>query len=114
MPKRHTDLFGQIATFPALYQAAQRAVRGKRSKPGAAAFMARLEPECLRLERELQDGSYRSGRYLEIVVRDPKRRVVSAAPFRDRVVHHALFHVIGPLFERGFIPDPLPERSRRE
>lgn len=41
----------------------------------------------------------------KIVVRDPKRRVVSAAPFRDRVVHHALFRVIGPIFEKGFIAD---------
>lgn len=103
MPRRHDDLFGQVASFSALHAAARRAVRGKRSKPGAAAFMARLEPECLRLERELWQGSYRCGRYTEIVVRDPKRRLVSAAPFRDRVVHHALIHIIGPIFEHGFI-----------
>lgn len=110
MPKRHTELFGQIASFEALHGAALRAVRGKRGKPGASAFMARLETECLRLERQLRDRSYRSGRYVEIVVRDPKRRVVSAAPFRDRVVHHALVHVIGPLFERGFIADSYANR----
>lgn len=110
MPRRHDQLFGQIATFRALHDAARRAIRGKRSKPGAAAFMARLEPELLQLERELNEGSYRTGRYLEIVVRDPKRRVVSAAPFRDRVVHHALFAVIGPIFERGFIDDSYANR----
>lgn len=48
-------------------------------------------------------GHYRCGRYTEIVVRDPKRRLVSAAPFCDRVVHHALVAVIAPIFERGFI-----------
>ena len=110
MPQRHNNLFGEIASFRALHAAAHRAVRGKRSKAGAAAFMARLEPECLRLERALQDGSYRTGRYVEIVVRDPKRRLVSAAPFRDRVVHHALFGAIGPLFERGFIADTFANR----
>jgi RNA-directed DNA polymerase len=103
MVRRHDDLFDGIASFRALDAAAHRAVAGKRRKPGAAAFMANLERELLRLERELQDGSYRTGRYLELVVRDPKRRVVSAAPFRDRVVHHALVGVIGPIFERGFI-----------
>ena len=36
---------------------------------------------------------------------DPKRRLVSAAPFRDRVVHHALCNVIEPLFEPSFIFD---------
>ena len=110
MPKRHNHLFGQIASFQALHAAAQRAVRGKRGKAGAAAFMAQLEPECLRLERSLLDGSYRTGRYVEIVVRDPKRRLVSAAPFRDRVVHHALFSAIGPVFERGFIDDSFANR----
>ena len=67
---------------------------GKRKKPGAASFFANLERELLRLERELRDGSYRPGRYVEILVRDPKERLVSAAPFRDRVVHHALCAVI--------------------
>lgn len=103
MSRRHDDLFDGIASFAALHHAARRAVAGKRSKPGAAGFFANLEGELLRLERQLRNGSYRSGRYLELIVRDPKRRLVSAAPFRDRVVHHALVGVIGPIFERGFI-----------
>lgn len=103
MSRRHDNLFDQIASFQALHAAARRAARSKRNKAGVASFLARLEPECLRLERELKEGRYRCGCYTEIVVRDPKRRVVSAAPFRDRVVHHALVAAIGPLFERGFI-----------
>lgn len=110
MAYQHNNLFPQVANFRALYEAAQRAVKGKRGKPGAAAFMANLERECFRLERELQDGSYRTGRYVEIHVRDPKPRMVSAAPFRDRVVHHALHAVIGPIFERGFIFDSYANR----
>jgi RNA-directed DNA polymerase len=111
MVQRHNDLFEGIASFQALNAAAQRAVAGKRRKPGAAAFMANLERELLRLERELLSGTYRTGRYLELVVRDPKRRVVSAAPFRDRVVHHALVGVLGPLFERGFIDQSYANRK---
>lgn len=53
MARRHDDLFGAIANFQALLAAARRAVKGKRRKPGAAAFMANLERELLRLEREL-------------------------------------------------------------
>ena len=68
-------------------QAACRAARGKRAKPGAAAFLANLETEVLRLERELRSGRYQPGRYRKIEVFDPKHRIVSAAPFRDRVVH---------------------------
>ena len=110
MPKRHTDLFGRIATFGALRTAAGKAVLGKRKKPGASAFMANLERELLRLERELRDGAYRPGGYVEILVRDPKERLVSAAPFRDRVVHHALCAVAEPVFEAGFIDNSFANR----
>lgn len=111
MAKRHTDLFARIATFPALRAAARKAVLGKRKKAGAAAFMAGFEREVLRLERELRDGSYRPGRYVEIEVTDPKRRLVSAAPFRDRVVHHALCAVTEPIFDAGFIDNTFANRK---
>ena len=110
MPRQHLNLFEQIASFPALHAAALRAVRGKRSKPGAAAFMAGLERQVLRLRDELNAQSWRPGAHVDFVVRDPKRRVVSAAPFRDRVVHHALHEVIAPVFERGFIADSYANR----
>ena len=110
MPKKHHHLFEQIASFAALHEAAMQAIKGKRGKPGAAAFMANLGRELLRLERALTDGSWRSGGYTVIEVRDPKPRRVSAAPFRDRVVHHALCAVVEPIFERGFIADSYANR----
>ena len=111
MPTRHDNLFTEIASFPALHDAWRKAVRGKRRKPGAAAFTAGLETQLLRLERELRDGTWQPGRYVTIEVRDPKHRMVSAAPFRDRVVHHALCAVIAPIFERGFIHHSYANRT---
>lgn len=107
------DLFGRIANFDALRIAASKAVLGKCRKPGASAFYANRERELLRLERELREGSYRPGRYVEILVRDPKERLVSAAPFRDRVVHHALCAVVVPLFERSFIANTFANRTAK-
>jgi len=111
--RRVDHLFGAFANFQALTAAANRAVRGKRRKPGAAAFYARLETEALAIERELTSGTWQPGRYLVIDVYDPKHRRVSAAPFRDRVVHHALCKVIEPLFESGFIDDTYANRTGR-
>jgi len=111
MVKRHDHLFERIADFGALHAAAKRAVLGKRRKPGASAFFANLEGEVLALERQLRDGSYRPGRYVVIEVHDPKKRLVSAAPFRDRVVHHAVCAVVQPLFEASFIDHSFANRK---
>jgi len=111
VPRKHHNLFGRIASFQALREAARRAFLGKRRKPGAAAFQAGLERELLRLERQLLSAIYKPGRYLEIQVHDPKPRMVSAAPFRDRVVHHAVHEVIAPLFESGFIEHSFANRT---
>jgi RNA-directed DNA polymerase len=108
--KLHDGLFERVANFQSLREAARKAVLGKRKKPGAAGFYANLERELLRLERSLLDGGYRPGRYVEILVREPKERLVSAAPFRDRVVHHALCAVVAPIFEAGFIGNSFANR----
>ena len=99
--RRADDLFDRIATFGALWR------RG----PGPAAFLANLETEVLALERELRAGTWRPGGYVSFEVRDPKRRMISAAPFRDRVVHHAVHAVIAPLFERRFIGHTYANRA---
>lgn len=75
-----------------------------------AAFERDLEVNLLRLQRELAEHSYRPGGYYSFHIRDPKHRLVSAAPFRDRVVHHALCNVTEPLFERTFIGDSYANR----
>ncbi len=111
MRRRRADgLFEQIATFDALCAAACQAVAGKRQAPGPAGFLANLETEVLELERELRAGTWHPGGYVSFEVREPKRRQISAAPFRDRVVHHALIAVIAPLFERGFIQHSYANR----
>jgi retron-type reverse transcriptase len=73
-------------------------------------FFLDLEGNLLRLRRELLDHSYTPGPHFNFTVYEPKERVVSAAPFRDRVVHHALCNVIEPLWERRFVYDTWANR----
>ena len=108
---KETKLFDDIASFKALLEASHRASLGKRNRGDIAAFLANQEYEVLQLERELQSGDYRPGRYRKIEIFDPKHRIVSAAPFRDRVVHHALYAVCAPRFENGFIYDSYANRK---
>ena len=88
-----------------LDRAARRARRGKRYRPDVAAFEFDLEYHLLRLQQQLRDGTYRPGTFRTRVIYEPKRRLISAAPYWDRVVHHALCNVIEPIFERRFIAD---------
>jgi retron-type reverse transcriptase len=88
----------------------RKAARGKRGKRAAAGFEYRLADHLLELQHELATGTYRPGPYYSFYIHDPKHRLISAAPFRDRVVHHALCNVIEPIFERSFIYDSYANR----
>ena len=80
-----------------------RAARGKRDRLSVAAFLANADSELTCLRGDLQDGCYEPRPYTQFRVMDPKPRTISCASFRDRVVHHAMCGVIGPLIERRFI-----------
>lgn len=108
--KTHKNLFARIVTFENLLRAAHRAALGKREKFHVMSFFYKLEENLERLQAELGAQSYRPGRYSTFNIYQPKPRMISAAPFRDRVVHHALMNIIGPLFERSFIFDSYANR----
>jgi hypothetical protein len=103
--RRARNLYEQVCDFPNLVLAAEKALRGKRREPSPSRFLLDLERQLCELQDELVGQTYTPGPYHEFYVHDPKRRWISAAPFRDRVVHHALCNVIEPLFEPGFIFD---------
>jgi len=100
--KRVGNLWPDLTSFANLLSAAEAAAAGKRKRPDVAAFLMDLEPELLQLQRELLDGRYQPGPYRTFTILDPKPREISAAPFRDRVVHHALTNILEPIFERRF------------
>lgn len=111
--KRAGHLFDRIVSWPNLVEASLRARRGKRFRPNVAAFEFNQEYELLRIQHELASGTYRPGPYRTFEICEPKRRMISAAPYRDRVVHHAVCNVIQPLFERGFIADSYACRVQK-
>jgi retron-type reverse transcriptase len=97
------DLYFRITAFPTLLGAFRKASKGKRYRPEVLAFGANLEAELFQLQQELLSFVYSPGPYRQFTIREPKPRLVSAAPFRDRVVHHALIAVIAPPLERHFV-----------
>jgi RNA-directed DNA polymerase len=103
--KTYKNIFARICAYNNLYFAWRAAARGKRRSPEVAAFEYALTDNLLQLEEELRQGRYRPGPYRHFRITYPKPRRISAAPFRDRVAHHALVRQIEPIFEARFISD---------
>jgi hypothetical protein len=108
-----SDVFEHLCSWNNLLLAYRLAARGKRGQPNVAAFEHCLEDNLAALRCELLDRNYRPGPYRSFWVHEPKRRLISAAPFRDRVVHHALCNLIEPLFERSFVADTYANQRRK-
>jgi len=103
--KTYKHLYARVCDFENLYWAYRAARRGKRSAAAVAAFEYAEEENLHQLQDELRAKTYTPGAYRHFFIHEPKRRKISAAPFRDRVAHHALCRVIEPIFERYFIHD---------
>lgn len=93
-----------IADPKNLLLAACKARKGKRRRPDVEMWWQRRESEVLRLSAALFAGTWRPAGYRFFEIHDPKRRMIAAAPFGDRVVHHALCNLMAPHLERRFIP----------
>ena len=105
MVKSFNHLWPKITSWNNLVRAYQKCRRHKRYKRPATEFDFSGESNQLEFQRDLLSDKYRPRDYSSFYIIEPKRRKISAAPFRDRVVHHALVNVLEPLFERRFIFD---------
>ncbi|RJQ29229.1 RNA-dependent DNA polymerase [Candidatus Parcubacteria bacterium] len=103
----------RLTSFSNLCDAYKKAARRRRYKGDALRFGMNLENEILLLQKELRSGTYIPGDYRSFIRHDSKRRIIQVAPFRDRVVHHALCNCIAPLFESHFIHDSYACRKNR-
>jgi hypothetical protein len=104
-------MYDELISWNNLLLAYKKASAGKRGHPNVADFEYRLEDNLFRLQHELRAKTYRPEKYDSFYIHEPKRRLISAADFRDRVVHHALCNVIEPIFERSFIFDSYANRA---
>lgn len=109
--KTYKHLYPRICDFRNLYAGYRDARRGKRDKKQVFDFEFNAESELPCLQDELRAQTYQPGAYTNFRLDDRKRRLISAAPFRDRVVHHALCNIIEPIFERKFIDDSYANRK---
>lgn len=108
--KRYGCLYSQIINFENILIAAKKAQKGKKFRDNVLEFNYNFESEIAKLQEELVNQTYRPGNYRTFYIKEPKIRMISAAPYRDRVVHHALCNIILPLIETTFIADSYANR----
>lgn len=101
--KRAGNLFESICSWENLELAAQRARRHKRYRGYVERFELRRESILASIRDQLLAGTWQPQPMREFRIFDPKERLISAPAYRDRIVHHALCNVIGPILERSLI-----------
>lgn len=109
--RRVGNLYEKIISFENLLKASRLARRWKRFKAKTARFELNLENELWTFHRELKERGYRPKKYHHFVIFEPKRRIISAAPYRDRVLHHAIHNILEPIFDPTFIHDSYATRK---
>ncbi|OGZ66572.1 MAG: hypothetical protein A3C58_02600 [Candidatus Staskawiczbacteria bacterium RIFCSPHIGHO2_02_FULL_34_10] len=97
--------YENLISIENLLLAWKKFIMGKKSKKDAQEFQLRLMDNILSLHADLRNGAYRHGGYQEFKVYDPKPRTIHKATVRDRLLHHAVYRILYPFFQKTFIAD---------
>lgn len=103
--KRIGNLFEQVIDYENLFESYLMARKGKRFRGEVLEFSNSVEEELIQIQNELIYGTYQVGRYREFYVHKPKKRLIMALPFRDRVVQWAIYRILFPFYKKRFITD---------
>ncbi|MCR4307926.1 MAG: reverse transcriptase/maturase family protein [Candidatus Berkelbacteria bacterium] len=109
----HEGTFAQIISLDNLFLAWKNYRKGKRSKPDIQEFEFRLEDKVFQLHEDLENGIYRPGGYQQFRITDPKSRMISKAPVRDRLLHQAIYQRLYTAFDKIFIFDSYSCRDSK-
>ena len=101
--KKSLNLFNNICSAENLFSAWDEFKIGKTKKLDVLEFEKNLEQNIFKLNRDLLNQTYKHGPYEGFFISDPKRRHIHKATVRDRVLHHAVFRALNPIFELTFI-----------
>ena len=99
----HRHLCERIISKENLFNAWEEFRKGKQGRKDVREFERNLEQNLFRLHRELVAGTYLHQAYSAFTICDPKQRRIHKATVQDRILHHAVFSVLNPIFEPTFI-----------
>lgn len=103
--KRFFHIYDNIISFENLLISWQEFLQGKKKRKDVAEFSLYFMDNIFTLQKELAEKTYRHGGYQAFKISDPKPRDIHKASVRDRLIHHAIYRILYPYFERKFIFD---------
>ena len=95
--------FERLSSLGALWRAYGLHARGKLRRPAVARFSLDADTHVFALRRALAAGTYRAGPFCQLVIREPKMRLISVPALRDRIVHQAVVAELDPHYRAGYI-----------
>lgn len=111
--KIYKNEFEKIISLENLFAAWDAFKSDKRNRFDVQVFERNLEENIFELHRNLKAKKYKHGAYSGFWIRDPKPRHIHKATVRDRVLHHAIFNTLNPIFEPTFIAQSFSCRVGR-
>lgn len=108
--KKAGCLIEKIADLDNLRLAFWKAKKGKEAKPEVFKFSCLLDENLLKIREQVLSGSIEVGNYRLFTVFDPKERQICAAPFAQRVMHHALMNICHTELEKKQVFDSYASR----
>lgn len=108
--KRVGNLMNQIADYDNIQSAFIKSCRGKHAKREVIEFRKNYDENISNIRKSFLSGDIQVGNYKYFKIFDPKERLICAASFRERVIHHAIMNVCHQYFERTLIYDTYATR----
>ncbi|KOR33014.1 hypothetical protein TI05_03630 [Achromatium sp. WMS3] len=112
--QRHHIKLDDIAAFDNLATAAWKAARGKRNRTEISTFFTNFDHNINKISNSIRLEQMPYGIFKTFYIRDPKVRLIHAACFEDRILHHAIMNYAAPILERAMSPAAyacLPEKG---
>lgn len=104
MGRKYRNLFEQIVSPENMAIAYKKTMRGKRRTWGYLEFKEYDQANLFALTEEITSNEYQPDQHQEFMIYDPKPRLISALPFKDRLAQHALCNIIAPIFDKTLLP----------
>jgi len=111
--KNHNRLFEKITSLDNLFLSWKEFRKGKRKKTDVQEFERNLEDNLFALHLELKNKTYRHSDYTSFYITDPKSRHIHKAYVKDRIVHHAIYRILYPIFNPIFVDDSYSCRNKK-